>query len=249
VDSSFFYSPLAKVASSYIQLLAGKDNTTRPSGDVWDLLQDNRLCLAYTSTLNCIRTLKRKKETWYMFDFDLLRTVPWNIAVPTATSALMVCRMKERLDEATKDRLNESVVVRDLLLEGVRFHTVLRHEDLGAAEPDPLSTYMPMRLSDHVFSIEDLNLYQRQCRQIMSSPRACGAMMWGGFTRRQALEFMHPSEALRGPCGAYEDPGMIFIAHDVNGVEYVDDELTDEEYDLLSGIYLKFTGESSNYEI
>jgi hypothetical protein len=28
---------------------------------------------------------------------------------------------------------------------------------------------------------------------------------------------------------------MMFIAHDINGIEYVNDELTDEEYNLLSG--------------
>jgi hypothetical protein len=34
----------------------------------------------------------------------------------------------------------------------------------------------------------------------------------------------------------------MFVAKDVNGVEYVDDEFSDDEYNMLSGLYYKFTG-------
>jgi hypothetical protein len=242
LESSFFHTPLAKAAMAYVRVLVAKD-MVHPSGEVWDLSENNRLNLAYSHTLNCIRTIKRGEESWYMFDFEKCRTVPWNIAVPTAASALMVCRLKERLDEATKDRLDESAVVKELVLEGVRFHTVHRRDDLGDANPEePSSTYVPMRLSDHVFATQDHEFYRHQCRQIMSSPRARAALMRGGFMRRVALRFMNPSEALRGPCGVYDNPCYMFVAKDVNGVEYVDDKLSDKECDMLCGLYYKFTG-------
>ncbi|XP_006464139.1 hypothetical protein AGABI2DRAFT_194706, partial [Agaricus bisporus var. bisporus H97] len=108
---------------------------------------------------------------------------------------------------------------------------------------EPTCTYVPMRFSDHVFTKQDQEFYHHQCRQIMSSPRARAALMRGGFARRVALQFMNSSEALRGPCGTYHDPHFMFVAKDVNGSEYVDDELSDKEYDLLCGLYLQFTGD------
>jgi hypothetical protein len=53
---------------------------------------------------------------------------------------------------------------------------------------------------------------------------------------------MIPSEALQGPCGLYDNCGHMFVAKDVNGMEYVDDEFSDNEYNMLSGLYYKFMG-------
>jgi hypothetical protein len=211
-SSPFFNTPLAKAAIGFIKLLAGKE-TARPSADEWNLMVENRLSLTYTHTLGSIRAIRQGEEVWYMFDFGLCRTVPWNLAVPTAVTALMVCclkerldetmkdrldeTMKDRLDETMKDRLDESAVARELVLEGVRFHTILRHDVLECAEPEvPTLTFLPMRLSDHVFNKRDHDFYCRQCREILSSPRAWAALMRGGFIWRLALEFMDPSEAL-----------------------------------------------------
>jgi hypothetical protein len=117
-----------------------------------------------------------------MFDFGLCRTVPWNLAVPTAAIALMVCRLKERLDEATKEKLDKSAMARELVLEGVCFHTIVCCDVLEHAEPEvPTSTLLPMRLSDHVFNKRDHNFYHHQCHEILSSPRARAALMRGGF--------------------------------------------------------------------
>ncbi|EKM79079.1 hypothetical protein AGABI1DRAFT_39932 [Agaricus bisporus var. burnettii JB137-S8] len=155
----------------------------------------------------------------------------------------MVCRLKERLDDASNDRLDESAVVRELVSEGVRFHTVVRRDELGEVDPElPSSTYVPMRFSDHIYNQQDLDFYHKQCHKIMSSPRARAALMRGGFARRVGLQYMKCCEALRGPCGTHDNPKYMFVAKNVNGVEYVDDELSDEEYNMLCGVYIQFTG-------
>ncbi|EKM73544.1 hypothetical protein AGABI1DRAFT_49691, partial [Agaricus bisporus var. burnettii JB137-S8] len=68
------------------------------------------------------------------------------------------------------------------------------------------------------------------------------ALMRGGFVRRVALGFVKIDEVLRGPWGIHRRSDHTFIVKDNWGVEYVDDELSNEEFDTLSGLYHKFLG-------
>jgi hypothetical protein len=160
----------------------------------------------------------------------------WNIAVSTPAAAFYVARLK--------DDLTDTDIAHELIMEGIRFHTVQRRDSLiEAGREFPAAVDIAMILGDHTFTWDDYNLYHEQRCEILASARGRAALMRGGFIRRVALGFVRPSDVLRGPSGVHERADYMFVAKDLAGVEYIDDELTNEECDMLSGLYRKFLGE------
>ncbi|KAJ3557000.1 hypothetical protein NP233_g11847 [Leucocoprinus birnbaumii] len=200
------------------------------------LARDNRQTLAFNARVNSIRTLTCVGgKKWYMFDRGASHTVDWSIAVASATDALYVCRLDPNM--------TEKEIALDLAEEGVRFHTVQRRDTLAKARRDRSAlTYVPMRLSGHVFNQRDFDFYRKQTECIVSLPRARAAVMRGGFARRIAIEFLSISEVTKGPSGVHKEEGHMFIAKDTTGAEYVDDDLTVGEFEALCGLYVTFTG-------
>jgi hypothetical protein len=83
------------------------------------------------------------------------------------------------------------------------------------------------------------------CIKRVRAGTQCGraALLRSGYVRRLALDSgMSISEALKGPSGLHYNNALNFCAWDKDGVEYVDDDLTTNELDLLCGIYQSFTG-------
>ncbi|KAF9439412.1 hypothetical protein P691DRAFT_690877 [Macrolepiota fuliginosa MF-IS2] len=76
----------------------------------------------------------------------------------------------------------------------------------------------------------------------MSLQRSHAALLCGGFLWRIAVEYVSLSEAVQGPWGIYNDDRYMFTVKDADGVEYVDDNLTIDEMDILCGVYLTFMG-------
>ncbi|KXN83754.1 Dolichyl pyrophosphate Glc1Man9GlcNAc2 alpha-1,3-glucosyltransferase [Leucoagaricus sp. SymC.cos] len=140
--------------------------------------------------------------------------------------------------------------VKELVRIADREETLAEHEDLierrdslpkvlnDVANPD----IVPMRTSGHVFGKEDYDFYRRQCEYLLNLPRGRAALLRGGFVRRIALEHVGAWEARCGPCGVHQNIEHMFIAKDSNDVEYVDDNLTNDEFDALCGLYVTFTG-------
>ncbi|KAJ3560228.1 hypothetical protein NP233_g10976 [Leucocoprinus birnbaumii] len=207
----------------------------RPSPDLWDISRDNRHTLAFSTRVSAIQMMWTSDgKTWYVFDMGLSRTVPWNIAVVSTADALYVCRLDSQM--------TEEAIVLDLA-EGVRFHTVQHRDELPSSRPDrSASTYVPLRLSGHVFNQWDYDFYHKQTECILSLPRARAAIMHGGFARRIAIDYLSISETARGPRDVDEQEGHMFTVRDASGVEYVDDDLTTGEFDVLCGLYVTFTG-------
>jgi hypothetical protein len=56
------------------------------------------------------------------------------------------------------------------------------------------------------------------------------------------------SEILTGPAGLHYNNALNFHAWDQDGVEYVDDNLTKDELDLLCGVYQSFMDEFCDME-
>jgi uncharacterized protein YjlB len=130
-------------------------------------------------------------------------------------------------------------------MEVIRFHTVQCRDSLVEAEREiPAAVDIPIIWGDHTFTRDDYDQYRHQCREILASARGRAALMRGGFIRRVALDQVRPHDVLRGPSGIHEREEYMFIAKDLADVEYVDDEMTKDECDLLSGLYRKFLGKS-----
>jgi hypothetical protein len=170
-----------------------------------------------------------------MFDFHDARTVPWNLAVQSAAAALYVCRLD--------DAMSEEDIALDLAQEGIPFRTLQHRDSLPEMQRSwYASTYVPMRLSGHVFDQSDHDFFRHQSREILGLPRARAAIMRGGFSRRIALEYISVGEVVKGPIGIYEDPAHMFVAKDRVGNEYIDDDLTTQELEVLCGLFSTFTG-------
>ncbi|KXN81192.1 hypothetical protein AN958_05881 [Leucoagaricus sp. SymC.cos] len=233
--TEFFQTPLGKICQAFLKLFSGKESNKRPDSDLWDLSEDNRQTLAFSQRLSVIRTIKNSEQTWYMFDFSESRTVSWNLAVPTARTALYVCRLPNDIKEAG--------IAVHLAQEGISFHTVQRRDTLSSSTTkESMATIIPIRFSGHIFGRQDYELYLQQAEGIMALPRARAAIMRGGFARKVALEHMSVSEIAAGPRCIHRGLDEMFVAEDLNGVEYVDDNLTSDEFDVLCGLYITSTG-------
>ncbi|KAF7761922.1 hypothetical protein Agabi119p4_9914 [Agaricus bisporus var. burnettii] len=104
-----------------------------------------------------------------------------------------------------------------------------------------------MIFSDHVFTPADYDSWKQRCQSVLISQRGRAAVLRGGYVRHLALaEGVGISEALKGPSGLHEKNDLNFCAWDEDGLEYVDDDLTKDELDLLCGIYQSFTGTGMN---
>ncbi|KAF9439579.1 hypothetical protein P691DRAFT_690317, partial [Macrolepiota fuliginosa MF-IS2] len=64
----------------------------------------------------------------------------------------------------------------------------------------------------------------------------------GGYVWCIASKYINFSEAVRGPWGICNITNKMFRVEDSNGIEYVDDDLTDNELEILCGVYRMFTG-------
>jgi hypothetical protein len=170
-----------------------------------------------------------------MFDFGQLATVSWNIAMYTALAALMICRLYPELRD-------EDIAV-ELTQLGVPFCTLQKRVSLNVVWGELPCAMTPMILSDHVFTPADYNSWKQQCQSILTSQCGRAAVLRGGYVWCLALDGgIGISEALKGPSGVHYDNTLNFCAWDRDGVEYVDNDLTKDELDLLCGIYQSFTG-------
>ncbi|KAJ3558301.1 hypothetical protein NP233_g11535 [Leucocoprinus birnbaumii] len=235
INNNFFALPLGKICMNFLRTFSSKDEESMPDPELWDLSENNRQYVVFSKRFSTIRTVSSSNQTWFMFDFGLSRTVPWNLAVRSGAAALYICCLDDQLDE-------EDIVL-DLVREGIEFHTLQPLDDLSAAPRDRIaSTYVPYRMSEHEFDNQDYEFWKKQVNHIMTLRRGRAAIIRGGFARRIGLSYMSSWEGARGPSGIYDNPEHMFIARDAAGVEYVDDCLTENELGALCGLYLTFTG-------
>ncbi|KAF9441606.1 hypothetical protein P691DRAFT_633851, partial [Macrolepiota fuliginosa MF-IS2] len=64
----------------------------------------------------------------------------------------------------------------------------------------------------------------------------------GGYVWRIACKYISFLEVVGGPWGICDATNEMFRVEDSNGIEYIDDDLTDNELEILCGVYRTFTG-------
>jgi hypothetical protein len=234
VNSAFWTTPMGHACIGFGQCLASKEGGEPPAA-VWDLSSRSTDPLKFSPRLRCIKRVRAGTRLLYMFDFGDLATVSWNIAVYTASAAVMVCRLHPELND-------EDIAV-ELAQSGVPFRTLQKQVGLQLARRELPCAMTPMIFSDHVFTPFDYEYWKQRCQSVLTSQRGRAAILRGGYVRRLALDGgLSISEALKGPSGLHYDDALNFCAQDKGGVEYVDDDLTMNELDLLCGIYQSVTG-------
>ncbi|KAF7761865.1 hypothetical protein Agabi119p4_9857 [Agaricus bisporus var. burnettii] len=229
----FFSSPLGKVCVLFIKSFIAKP--FRPDTDLWDLSPDNHKTLYFSTRLSSVRLVKHQDQVLYMFDFGQQSTVTWHLTVMTPASVFYVSRLPENMSE-------EEIAI-DLVKNGIALRTLQRADTLSLAPAHlPIPSIIPMRLSDHGFTARDFEQYKEQCELCFSHPRSRAALMCGGFIARIASQYLSFGEAIKGPSGIYKDESHIFIAKDNGGVEYIDDNMTDDEFAVIIGMYIQYLG-------
>jgi hypothetical protein len=136
-----------------------------------------------------------------------------------------------------------------LLENGIAFRTVqhLPHIDSSRTLNND-ETLLPMRLSNYQFGPDDYEAYVRHCAQFLTSPRGRAALLRGGIVARIAREHIAIDSALLGPSSAVIVHRLGMHITDSRGLEFWDDDLTENEIGIICGVHRCFTGMSfGNY--
>ncbi|KAF7761921.1 hypothetical protein Agabi119p4_9913 [Agaricus bisporus var. burnettii] len=115
INSALWGTPMGKACVEFGLFLANKEGLEPPAA-AWDLSQNCQDPLKFSLRLRRIKRVRAGSLRLYMFDFGELATLSWNIAVYTATAALMVCRLHPNLTD-------EDIAV-ELARSGVPFRTL-----------------------------------------------------------------------------------------------------------------------------
>ena len=227
-----FEKPEIKMAADFFLRLHSRK---RINADEWDIDRDNRESLYYSTRLQKIRVLP---NNLFMFDFGLESTVPWKLTVKSASHVLLLCR----LDSGWKERQLAEFLPKN----GISFHTLQNSSSLRRS---PIPTHPPLviprRPSKHVFTIQDYQAFKEQSHVILKQSRGRAALLRGNFIWRLAIPEVSFDSVLIGPSGWSPNPEEMFTVHDPDTrEEYIDDNLTSIELELLEGRYNCATGTS-----
>jgi hypothetical protein len=231
-------------------LLAGRRGEDQfRLGPLWDIssTNPNRLQLPSSqlpSSLNPSQTLRplnsflivRCQETgtrvlYYIESRDQEQQSPYQVVVEDAATAL----------ECYRRTWNTPVdVARCLVQSGKAFQTYV---------PKPPAPLYPMRRpylslgfrqAGYVFDTHDYRVFEDRLEQFFRLPHSRAALLSGGIVWRIAMEFIYPGLVLMGPSENVAHFGDVVQTPDG---PIVDNNLTQEELNLICGVYEVYTGE------
>jgi hypothetical protein len=102
------------------------------------------------------------------------------------------------------------------------------------------------RPAGYAFDTHDYRVYEDRREQFFKLPHSRAALLAGGIVWRLALETICPGIALTGPSENIAHFGDIVETPDG---PIVDDSLTEEELNLICGVYDVYTGKPSFFVI
>jgi hypothetical protein len=151
INSAFWATEMGYACVDFVLRLASQEQAEPPAA-VWDL--SSRCChpLKFSSRLRYIKQVQTGAQRLYMFDFGEWATVPWNVAVYTASAALMIHHLHP-------DLRDEDITV-ELAQSGVPFRTLQKRVGLNVVQDELPCAMMPMIFSDHVFTHNDYNFWK-----------------------------------------------------------------------------------------
>lgn len=232
--------PSIQVAEDFICKLSSGHGLSPQDLENWDISEIHRESISLSKRFKCIHRLVLSKEkTLFLFDFGQVATVPWKLAVKNASTALLICRLEDKMDELE--------ILRLLLQNGIPFHTFAPTKSLSRTRK-VTPTVLPLRREDHIFTVADYDAFQTRLSDfLMNSRRARAALMRGGHSWRVSVRFVDFGEVESGPTGWCSDRSEMLIVNDpVTGEELMDDVLTPPEEELVSGSYRCLMGASGH---
>jgi hypothetical protein len=231
----------------FVYLLLGGHS---PSGLLWDLSERNARPLrkrgcklevaTFTQHLSSATSSGHAKPTTdTLVRYALQPSTPtqerckWVLVVDRAATVLECMR----LDFTERDKMAMYFINR-----GIPFSTKVSC---------PVSNRKPCRVPfrgiglgwrprDYVANAVDYAAYEDARDTFFRQPRARVALMRGGIIWRLAIEHIGPESILVGPTDGVFDNGDVW--RPLGPMEFWDDSLTDEEIDLICGVYKVDTG-------
>ena len=234
-NRGLFSRPFIVASARFLDCLSRQPSTIDPQD--WDLNRFNHSCLVNTSRFSCLKILTTASgRKVYMFDLGNARTVRWNIALNTASEAMVVCRLDNSMDERD--------IAQFLVDYGISFHTLQPSSSVvrtPRVNRPPMK--IPVRNDAHIFTADDYIVYRNNCYYMLRHPRGRAALMYGTYVGRIAQNIVSLESVFDGPSGWSMDASEMFVVTDIDtGIEYIDDQLTEEEKLMLIGRYDCHTG-------
>ncbi|KAJ7097627.1 hypothetical protein C8R44DRAFT_989000 [Mycena epipterygia] len=163
-------------------------------------------------------------------------TMPESIVVRSASSAVEILR---------RDWTTMEQVALNLVARGISFNTFSQAPPRGPRpNPHPVQSYRGLGLRPKTFQAKDADYtgYEAIRNRIFCSGRGRAALMMGGIIARLARDVVSPQSVCRGPTkDVYVDGRCIWDGH-ASSPAYWDDALTDEELEIICGLYEVSTG-------
>ncbi|KAJ7691084.1 hypothetical protein B0H14DRAFT_2420214 [Mycena olivaceomarginata] len=160
------------------------------------------------------------------------------VLLESATNALEVVRQGWGPDLAS--------VIGQLLGRNIQFNVCSRSSVIRTRMPPPrrmIHTGLGFRPKNYVPTAHDYQTYLAMREQFLQSPRGRAAKLYGGIVGRLACTVVSDEEVCRGPTDDVTIDGTC-LWDGVSASAYWDDSLTEQEMDLICGVYHISTGKS-----
>jgi hypothetical protein len=224
----------APIIEFVMQLLA-QPQPPSLSGSIWDLSDSSPSSLRFHANPNIIVNPMD-------FNVGLLYSIepvghhqpsdePWVLLVGSAAAAVQCLR--QSWGPSRRE------VARFLVERGIPFHTRLALEfPTHLYKPSPYIG-LGWRAQNYRPDAADYAAYEMARNAFLRFSHARAALLRGGILWRLAMEALEPNDAVQGPSDHIIDHGLVILSS--NGVQYWDDNLSEDECDLICGVYKVYT--------
>jgi hypothetical protein len=138
-----------------------------------------------------------------------------------------------------------SEVARELLARGIHFHTFIRGSSIPPPRPQLIPRFRGLGYRPAGYKPDRLDYaaYLDRRNRLLSSPCGRAALLHGGLIARFARGVVKFDEVLDGPSRNVTQDGRLFRHAHTPGVGFWDDGLTEDDIDILCGVYQVAIGE------
>jgi hypothetical protein len=228
---------LEEAIPDMLQCLINIDRTgaSDPPASLWDLHPENALYLfRRQDTISIVTVKNTNQDKVYLIRSNLLQSgknSQWSLVLSNPAAALECVRRKWGP--------HYSDIALQLILRGCAFSTRIRGPMPSSSYTRPYVTTLGYRPQGYVPRDCDYASYEALRDKFLQTPRARAALLKGGIVWRLSWDAVGVEAALGGPSPEVFQSGHWFLSEDA----YLwDDELSDDELNLICGVYKVFTG-------
>jgi hypothetical protein len=208
---------------------------SNPPASLWDLHPNNHQYLfGRQDAISTVTVKYTNEDKVYLIQSNFLhsrRNSEWSLVLSNPAAALECLRRRWGP--------HYSDIALQLLLRGCPFSTRIIGPKPVLSYPRPYVTTLGFRPPGYVPRDCDYASYEALRDKFLQTPRARAALLKGGIVWRLSWDAVGVEAALGGPSPEVFQTGHWFLSEDM----YLwDDELSEDELNLICGVYKVFTG-------